>query len=146
VDPVQYKGPPSFLAACLAAAGGHVVASFVIGVVMVPLALATSSAVALAPSPSPPNLRLLLSWLIVLATQPFIAAWLAQRGLDLFDAGTVTYLRALGGMILLLVVTTGSALVLPAEAALPLLGYVWAGAPAAALVLATRRAAPAAGR
>ena len=142
---MQYKGPPSFLAACVAASAGHIVASFVIGLVMLPLALATSSAVALSPNPSPPDVRLLLSWLIVLATQPFIAAWLAKRGLELFDAGTVTYLRALGGMILLLVVTMVSALVLPAEAALPLLGYVWAGAPAAAIVLATRRAAPVAG-
>jgi hypothetical protein len=45
VDVVAFERPPSFVAACLAAAGGHVLASFLAGLVMVPLALATWSGI-----------------------------------------------------------------------------------------------------
>jgi hypothetical protein len=142
VDPVAYARGPGFVAACLAASGGYVVASFLIGLVMVPLALVAWSVLAFAGDPSTVSVRLVLSWLLVLATQPFIAAWVTQRSLQLFDAGTVTYARALGAMMLGLVVTAASALVLPAEAALPLIGYAWTGAPAAALILTAGAPAP----
>ena len=127
--------PPGFLAAFLAASGAHVLALILVGVVAVPLALVTSSAIVLTPDPAG-GLRLLLPWLLVLAVEPFLAAWIAKGGLALFDAGTVTYARALGAMALALVLTAASAFVLPGEAALPVLGYAWTGALAAAGVLA----------
>ena len=127
--------PPGFLAAFLAASGAHVLALILVGVASVPLALATSSAIVFASEPSG-RLPLLLPWLLVLGFEPFLAAWIAKGGLAVFDAGTVTYARALGAMALAVVVTVASALVLPGDAALPVLGYAWTGALAAAPVLA----------
>jgi hypothetical protein len=136
---MAFERPPSFVAACLAAAGGHVLASFLVGLVVVPLALATWSGIVFSGDPSTASVRLVLPWLLVLAAQPFVTAWIAQRGLDLFDAGRVTYARALGAMALGLVVTTLSSLGIPAEAALPVLGHAWTGALAAAVILAAAR-------
>jgi hypothetical protein len=136
MDTVSFERPPSFVAACLAAAGGHVLASFLVGLVMVPLALATWSGIVLSGDRPTATLGVVLPWVLVLAAQPFVAAWIARRGLDLFDASAVTYARAFGAMALGLVVTTLSSLVVPAEAALPVLGHAWTGALAAAVVLA----------
>ncbi len=135
---MAFERPPSFVAACLAAAGGHTLASLLIGLVMVPLALATWSGIVFSGGASNAGFGLVLPWILVLAAQPFVAAWIARRGLDLFDAGKVTYARALGAMALGLVVTTVSSLVVPAEAALPVLGHAWTGALAAAVVLAAQ--------
>jgi hypothetical protein len=135
---VAYERPPSFLAACLAAMGGHVLASFLVGLVLVPFALVTWSGLALSGDRPAASLRILLPWLLVLAAHPFLAAWIAKQGLSLLDAGNVTYPRACGAMALGLVVTTLSAFVLPAEAAVPILGYAWTGAAAAALILAAQ--------
>jgi hypothetical protein len=142
---VAYERPPSFLAACLAAMGGHVLASFLVGLVLVPFALVTWSGLALSGDRPTASLRLLLPWLLVLAAHPLVAAWIAQQGLSLLDAGNVTYPRACGAMALGLVVTILSALVLPAEAAVPVLGYAWTGAAAAALILAAQPNASSAG-
>jgi hypothetical protein len=133
---VAYERPPSFLAACLAAMGGHVLASFLVGLVLIPFALVTWSGLALSGDRPAASLRILLPWLLVLAAHPLIAALIAKQGLSLLDAGNVTYLRACGAMALGLVVTALSAFVLPAEAAIPVLGYAWTGAAAAALILA----------
>jgi hypothetical protein len=127
--------PPTFVAACLAAAGAHVLATLLVSLVMVPLTVVTWTAIVFSGDPSDATLRLVLPWLLVLALQPLAAAWIAQRGLDLFDAGSVTYARACSAMILGLVVTVSSAVALPAETALPVLGYAWTGALAAAVVL-----------
>jgi hypothetical protein len=135
---VAYKRPPSFVAAYVAASGGHVLASFFVGLVFIPFALVTWSGLALSRDPSTASFGLLLASLLVLAAQPFVAAWIAQQGLSLFNAGNVTYARACGAMALGLVVTILSALVLPAEAAFPGLGYAWTGAAAAALILAAQ--------
>jgi hypothetical protein len=140
---VAYERPPSFLAACLAALGGHVLASFLVGLVLVPFALVTWSGLAL--SGDRPTARILLPWLLVLAAHPFVAAWIAKQGLSLLDAGNVTYLRACGAMALGLLVTALSASVLPAEAAVPVLGYAWTGAAAAALIRAAQPKAASAG-
>ena len=141
---VAQERPPGFLAACLAASAAHVLALILVGVVAVPLSLVTSSALVFSPNPSA-GAALLLPWLVVLAAQPFLAAWIAKRGLALLDAGRVTYVRALAAMVLGLVVTALAALVLPGEAALPVLGYGWTGALAAGVVLAVEpRAASAA--
>jgi hypothetical protein len=135
---MAFERPPSFVAACLAAAGGHVLASFLVGLVMVPLVLAAWSGTVFSGHPSTVTLGLLLPWVLVLAAQPFVAAWIARRALDLFDAGNVMYARAFGAMALALVVTTLSGFVVPAEAALPLLGHAWTGALAAAVILARK--------
>jgi hypothetical protein len=135
VESVAYEPPPGFVAACLAAAGAHLLASLLIGVVMVPLTLVTWTGIAFSGDASTASFRLLLPWLLALALQPFVAAWIAQRGLALFDAGRVTYWRACGAMVLGLFISAGSAFALPAEAALPVLGYAWTGALAAAVVL-----------
>jgi hypothetical protein len=141
VETVARERPPGFLAACVAASGAHVLALILVGVAAVPLSLVTSTAVVFSPDPSA-GARLLLPWLVLLAAEPFLAAWIAKGGLALFDAGNVTYPRALGAMVLALVVTAASALVLPGEAALPVLGYTWTGALAAAAVLAAQPRAP----
>ena len=133
---MAFERPPSFVAACLAAAGGHILASFLVGLVMVPLALAAWSGIVFSGDPSAASLGLVLPWVLVLAAQPFVAAWIARRGLDLCDAGNVTYARALGAMALGLVVTALAGFVVPVEAALPVLGHAWTGALAAALILA----------
>ena len=135
---VAYERPPSFLAACLAAMGGHVLASFLVGLVLVPFALVTWSGLALSGDRPAASLRILLPWLLVLAAHPFLAAWIAKQGLSLLDAGNVTYPRACGAMALGLVVTAFSSFVLPAEAAVPVIGYAWTGAAAAALILAAQ--------
>jgi hypothetical protein len=135
---VAYERPPSFLAACLAAAGGHVLASFLVGLVLVPFALVTWSGLALSGDRPTASLRILLPWLLVLAAHPLVAAWIAKQGLSILDAGTVTYARACGAMAVGLVVTALSAVTLPAEAAVPVLGYAWTGAAAAALILAAQ--------
>lgn len=135
---LAYDRPPTFLAACLAASGGHVLASFLVGLVLVPFALVTWSGLALSGDSSTASFRILLPSLLVLAAQPLVAAWIAQQGLSLFEAGNVTYLRACGAMAVGLVVTILSASVLPAEAAFPVLGYAWTGAAAAAVILAAQ--------
>ena len=135
---MAYERPPSFLAACLAAAGGHVLASFLVGLVLVPFALVTWSGLALSGDRPTASLRILLPWLLVLAAHPLVAAWIAKQGLSILDAGTVTYARACGAMAVGLVVTALSAVTLPAEAAVPVLGYAWTGAAAAALILAAQ--------
>jgi hypothetical protein len=142
---VAYERPPTFLAACLAAMGGHVLASFFVGLVLVPFALVTWSGLALSGDRPTASLRILLPWLLVLAAHPFLAAWIAKQGLSLLDAGNVTYARACGAMALGLVVTALSAFVLPAEAAVPVLGYAWTGAAAAAFILAGQPNASSAG-
>jgi hypothetical protein len=138
VNTFAQERPPGFVAACLAASSAHVLAFILVGVVTVPLSLLTWSAVVLSAEPSGLDFGLLLPWLLVFALEPFLAAWIAQRGLALFDAGKVTYARAWSAMVLALVVTAVSALVLPAEAALPVLGYAWTGALAAAAILAAQ--------
>ena len=130
--------PPSFVAACLAAAGGHVLASTAVGIVAVPFALVAWTGVALNPDPSRAALRLVAIWLCLLAAQLILAAGIARFCLQLFDAGAVSYLRALGAMLAGLVVSFLSALALPSGAALPLLGYAWTGVLAAAVLLANR--------
>jgi len=135
VSTVASQRPPSFVAACLAAAGGHLLASLLASLVLLPLTVVTWTAIVFSGDPSDATLRLVLPWFLVLALQPLAAAWIAQRGLDLFDAGSVTYARACCAMLLGLVVTVSSAVALPAETALPVLGYAWTGALAAALVL-----------
>ena len=135
-----YEGPPGFVAACLAASGAHIAASFLLAIVSVPLALATSNVIVFSGGGDEVDARVLLPWLLVFATQPFIAAWIAKLALELFGAGFVGYRRALGAMVLGLVVTLASAFVLPTVAALPVLGYAWTGAIAAALILAGGRA------
>jgi hypothetical protein len=142
---VAYERPPSFLAACLAAMGGHVLASFLVGLVLVPFALVTWSGLALSGDRPTASLRILLPWLLVLAAHPLVAAWIAKQGLSLLDAGDVSYARACGAMALGLVVTAFFAFVLPAEGAVPVLGYSWTGAAAAALILAGQPNASSAG-
>lgn len=130
--------PPSFAAACLAAAGGHVLATVVVGVVALPFALVASTGLALNPDPSRAAVRLVVVWLCLLAAQLLLAAGIARFCLQLFDAGAVSYLRAFAAMLAGLVVSLLSALVLPPGAALPVLGYAWTGVLAAALLLANR--------
>ena len=127
--------PPGFLAACLAAAGAHVLASLVVGLAMVPLSVVTWTGFVFSGDPSGATLRLLLPWLLLLAAQPFLAAWIVQRSLELFDAGTVTYARSCAAMIVGLVVTVLAAGALPPGAAVPVLGHAWSGALAAAVLL-----------
>lgn len=127
--------PPGFLVACLAAAGAHVLASLLVGLAMVPLSIVTWTGLVFSGDPSGATLRLLLPWLLLLATQPFLAAWIVQRSLELFDAGGVTYARSCAAMVLGLVVTVLAAPALPAGATVPVLGHAWAGALAAAVVL-----------
>lgn len=141
MNTVADERPPTFIAACLAASGGHVLASLMVGVVMIPLTLVTWTGIVFSGDPSAASLRLLLPWLLVLAAQPFVSAWIAQRLLGLFDAGRVTYARACCAMLLGFVVTVFSAVVLPGEAALPVFGYAWTGALAAAVVLTDQRKA-----
>jgi hypothetical protein len=140
-----YEPPPSLPAAFLAAAGGHVLASLLIGVALLPLSVVAWSGLVLSGDSSTAGFRLLLAFLIVLAAQPFVAAWIAQQALALFDAGKVTYLRACGAMAVGLVVSTLSAFALPAAAALPVLGYAWTGAAAAAVILGAQPRASSAG-
>jgi hypothetical protein len=127
--------PPGFLAACLAAAGAHVLASLLVGLAMVPLSVVTWTGLAFSGDPSGATLRLLLPWLLLLAAQPFLAAWIVRQSLHLFDAGDVTYTRACAAMVVGLVVTVLAAVALPPEAAVPVLGHAWAGALAAAALL-----------
>lgn len=142
VSTVASQRQPGFVAACLAAAGGHVLASLLVGLAIVPLSVVTWTSLVLSGDPSGATLRLLVPWLLVLATQPFVAAWIVRRGLELFDAGSVTYARSCGAMFVGVLVTVLAAVALPVEAAVPVLGYAWAGAAAAAVVLsASPRAA-----
>ena len=131
---VASQRPPGFVVAWLAATGGHVLASLLVGLALVPVSLVTWTSLVLG-DPSDATLRLLLPCLVVLAAQPFLAAWIVRRGLELFDAGSVTYARSCGAMFAGLGITVVATFVLPAEAALPVLGYAWVGAAAAALVL-----------
>jgi hypothetical protein len=140
METVAHRRPPGFVAACVAAACANLAASWLFGLIALPLALATSTAVAFSDDRSTDAFRILLPWLLLVAAQPFVAAWIAQRGLALFDAGRVTYARACGAMLLGLVVTIGAAFTLPADAAVPVVGYAWTGAVAAAFVLAGGRA------
>ncbi len=135
MNTVASQRPPGFVAACLAAAGGHVLASLLVGLATVPLSVVTWTGIVFSGDPSDATLPLLVPWLLVLAAQPFVAAWIAQHGLELFDAGTVTYTRACGAMLVGLAVAVLAAVALPAEAAVPVLGHAWAGALAAAAVL-----------
>jgi hypothetical protein len=142
VSTVASQRQPGFIAACLAAAGGHVLASLLVGLAIVPLSVVTWTSLVLSGDPSGATLRVLVPWLLVLATQPFVAAWIVRRGLELFDAGSVTYARSCGAMFVGVLVTVLAAVALPVEAAVPVLGYAWAGAAAAAVVLsASPRAA-----
>lgn len=138
---VAPQRPPGFLAACLAAAGAHVLASLLIGLALVPLSLVTWTSLVFSGDPSGASLRLFLPWLLVLAAQPFVAAWIVRHGLELFDAGDVTYARACAAMLLGVLVTVLAAVSLPG-AALPVLGHAWAGALAAAAVLVGPHRAP----
>lgn len=133
-----YEAPPSFFAAFLAAAGGQVLASLLIGFALMPLSVVAWSGIALSGEPPTASLRLLLPLLLILAMHPFVAALIAQQGLALFDAGNITYLRACGAMAVGLVVSLLAAFALPAEAAVPVLGYGWTGAAAAAVVIAAQ--------
>jgi hypothetical protein len=139
---VASQRPPSFVAACLAAASGHVLASLLIGLAIVPLSVVTWTSLVLSGDPSGATLRLLVPWLLVLAAQPFVAAWIVRRGLELFDAGSVTYARSCGAMFVGVGITVLAAVALPAAAAVPVLGYAWAGAAAAAVVLSAAPGAP----
>jgi hypothetical protein len=121
VETVAQERPPGFLAAFLAASGAHVLALILVGVAAVPLSLVGSTAIVLSPEPSA-GFRLLLPWIVLLAAEPFLAASIAKGGLSLFDAGRVTYVRALAAMILALVVTAAAARVLPGGAARTRLG------------------------
>lgn len=139
---VAPQRPPGFLAACLAAAGAHVLASLLVGLALVPLSLVTWTSLVFSSDPSGATLRLLLPWLLLLLAQPFLAAWIVQGSLGFFDAGTVTYARSCAAMIVGLVVTVFAAAALPPGAAVPVLGYAWAGALAAAAVLVGPHRAP----
>jgi hypothetical protein len=139
VETVAHERRPGFVAACVAAACANLAAWWLFGLIALPLALATSTAVAFSADRPADAFRIILPWLLLVAAQPFVAAWIAQSGLAFFDAGRVTYARACGAMLLGLVVTIGAAFTLPAEAAVPVVGDAWTGALAAAFVLAGGR-------
>ena len=128
--------PPGFLAACLAAAGAHPRAALRRRLAQVARSGGARTGLVFSGDPSGATLRLLLPWLLLLAAQPFLAAWIVRQSLQLFDAGDVTYARACAAMVVGLVVTVLAAAALPAGAAVPVLGYAWAGALAAAALLA----------
>ena len=96
METVAHRRPPGFVAACVAAACANFAASWLFGLIALPLALATSTAVAFSGDRPTDAFRILVPWLLLVAAQPFVAAWIAQRGLAFFDAGRVTS-RVLAG-------------------------------------------------
>jgi hypothetical protein len=140
VATLAYERQPGFVACYAVALVGHLLGSLLVALALIPVALVMSTGVALSAEPSRPTLGLLLPWLLALAAQPLVAAWIACSILALFDAGRVTYLRASGAMALALLGSFFFALVLPDEAALPLVGYAWTGAALAAVIMVAQPA------
>jgi hypothetical protein len=82
-------------------------------------------------------LRLLVVFLLLVALQLLVSAWIAQQAASLLGDGVVRYRRALGALVLGAVATIVAAGTLPAGAALPVLGHSWVGILLAAWVISS---------
>jgi len=137
----QRPRAPSFLAASAAAGIAGVLAWIAVIVLSVPLflTLATGSALSTAPDSRAALGALTVAGLLFVVAAPLIAAGIAKALVAGFSGATVGYGRAVGAMFLSLAATVVATLVLPANAAIPIVGYGWIGAIAAGWLLSRPR-------
>ena len=103
-----------------------------------PFALASSSALAVGgASDADFAARFLVVFVLLVALQLVVSAWIAQHAASLVGDGVVRYRRALGALFVGAVATLVAAGALPAGAALPVLGYSWVGILLAAWVISS---------
>jgi len=126
---------PGFLAAALGAVVSSFLAWIVVALLALPLAVAAATGSALS-SPSTGNLAALSAGaLLLLLAQPLVAAGLLRVLLAATAGAELGYGIAALAMFASLVVTVFAAGALPAGAAVPVLGYSWAGALAAGWIV-----------
>ena len=103
-----------------------------------PFALASWSAIAVGGGPDTGDAqRFLLVFVLLLAIQLLVTAWIAQQAASLLGDGAVRYGRALGALALGAVATFLAAATLGDGASLPLLGHSWVGLLLAAWVISS---------
>jgi hypothetical protein len=135
---VGNRFPPGFTASLVGAAAGFLGGALLTGILAWPFALASWSTLAVGGgSEEEFAVRLLVVVFLLLGLQLLVSAWIAQQAASLLGDGAVRYRRALGALALGAVATLLAAGTLPAGAALPVLGYSWAGIVLAAWVISS---------
>jgi hypothetical protein len=129
--------PPGFGASLAGAVAGFLGGAFLTAIVAWPFALASWSALAVGGSTEDFAQRFLLVFVLLIALQLLVSAWIAQQAASLVGDGAVRYRRALGALVLGVVATVVVGGVLPAGAALPVVGDTWVGIVLAAWVMSS---------
>jgi hypothetical protein len=124
----SHRRSPTFLVAWLGAAMSSIVAWIVVGIVALPLLLATATSTAFGPTGAGSLAALSAAGLVVLLSQPLIAAGLLKVSVSALCQADLGFGRAAAAMAVCLIVTGAASISLPPTAAIPVLGYSWVGA------------------
>jgi hypothetical protein len=126
------------MASLVGAAAGFLGGALLTAVLAWPFALASWSALAVGgASDDDFAARFLVVFVLLVALQLLVSAWIAQQAASLAGDGAVPYRRALGALVLGAVAALVAAGTLPAGAALPVLGHSWVGILLAAWVISS---------
>jgi hypothetical protein len=120
---------PGFLAAALGAIVSSFLAWIVVALLALPLAMVAATGSAIGPAGSRDLAALSIgALLLVLVAQPLVAAGLLRALLSAAADSELSFGTAALAMFAFIIVSLLAAAALPADAALPVLGYSWAGA------------------
>jgi hypothetical protein len=112
------------------------VAWFIVAVLALPLAVASATGAALSPRGTSVA-AISLATLLILISQPLVAAGLLRVWLSAVSDSRVGLGRATLAMLIALAVDLAAAVALPDGAALPVVGVSWTGATVAGGILAS---------
>jgi len=131
--PTRHRSP-GLLSASAGAAVCSLLAWLLVGLLALPLAVATATSGVLS-SGGNGLAAISASALLLLLAQPLIAAGLLKVWVTSLSDYPIGFGTASLAMVVALVVDVAAAVVLPASLAFPLLGYSWAGAIVAGLIV-----------
>jgi hypothetical protein len=134
----EARFPPGFGASLVGAAVGMLGGAFLVAIVAWPFAIVSWSALAVGGAPDGDTARrLVVVFLLFVALQLLVSAWIAQQAASLVGEGVVRYRRALGALALGGFATYVAAVTFPAGATLPVVGHSWVGILLAAWVISS---------
>ena len=124
-----HRRRPGFLAAALGAIVSSFLAWIVVALFALPLAIVAATGSAIGPAGTRDLAALSFgALLLVFVAQPLVAAGLLRALLSAAADGELSFGMAALAMFASIVITLLATAALPANAALPVLGYSWAGA------------------
>jgi hypothetical protein len=127
---------PGFGASLLGVFAGFLGGGFLVAAVAWPFALISSTALTIGPRENFAE-GLILAFVLLLAFQLLVSAWIAQQATSIIGDGAVPYGRTFAAVGLGTLATLVAAALLPDSARFPLLGYAWVGVLLAAWFLSS---------